>query len=266
MTREFGRWKQLKVGLALGGGGVRGAAHIGVIRELLSIGVQPAAVAGTSSGGLVAALYAVGVDWEEVAHMIRGLTLRSVVGRRFSLRRSRPNFMAFLHERFMERTFESLALPLRICAFDPLTGQVVVFQQGPILPALYATIALPGVFAPARTEHHPLLVDAGLVSALPTHALHDVDAVIAVDVRAADPPARAPGPLRRTRWVYEQAYRALYRSNSVIDQARADIILAPDIGDVGTFDFPQSDRCIEAGRQAVQARIDQIRSLVGARA
>lgn len=250
----------MRLGLVLGGGGVRGAAHIGVIQELEEMGLRPAALAGTSSGGLVAALYAAGADVNELAALARSLTWRSAIGGLFPWRRSRPALMALLDRYLGEARFEALPLRLAISAFDPLAQATVTFRSGPVLPAVRATIALPGLFAPSRSEDRRILVDGGLTKCLPTDAVQDVDAIVAVDVRPRRPDQ--PPPRRPKRfWIYQQAYEVLHRTQTELDLQRAHLVLTPEVGDVGTLDFASIDRCIEAGRKAVQESREAIAAL-----
>lgn len=250
----------MRLGLVLGGGGVRGAAHIGVIQELEAMGLRPAALAGTSSGALVAALYAAGAGVDELAALARRLTWRTAIGGFFPWRRSRPALMALLDRYLRDARFETLPLPLAILAFDPLAQATVTFRSGPVLPAVRATIALPGLFSPCRDHGRRILVDGGLTHCLPTDAVQDVDAIIAVDVRPRRPvprPPRRPGRF----WIYQQAYEVLHRTQTELDLKRAHVVLTPEVGDVGTLDFASIDRCIEAGRKAVHARREALAAL-----
>ena len=241
---------------------MRGAAHIGVLRELEAMGIRPAALAGTSSGGLVAALYAAGAPWDEVEALAAGLTWRAAVGGVLRFRRSGLPLMGLIEKYLRDRRFETLGIRLAISAFDPVAGETVTFREGPVLPAVRATIALPGVIAPATGCGRRLLVDGGLTSCLPTDAVDGVDAVIAVDVRPDPPAAGRPRRIRRTLWIYQQAYGVLHRVRTELDLMRADVVLRPDVGDVGTLDFSQIPRCIRAGREAVRERQAALAALV----
>lgn len=253
----------MKVGVILGGGGVRGAAHIGVLRELKRLGLRPAAIAGTSSGGLVGALYACGCDWDEVEKLARSLTPALALGLRWPFQKAKPTLLRLIEKYVENRRFEDLAVPLVISAFDVPTSRDVLFDSGPLLPALRATIALPLLFPPARTPQGEVLVDGGIITTLPVQALlGKVDAVIAVDVRAGHP-ERIPQPRwRRRRWMFFQAYHALAQKVTEGHLSHAQLVLRPDVADVPTLDFKQVGRCIEAGARVVHQFREAIDSLI----
>lgn len=253
----------MRIGVILGGGGVRGAAHIGVLRELKELGITPAAIAGTSSGALVGALYACGCDWDEVQELAVNLTPALALGVRWPFQKAKPTLLRLIEKHIQNRRFEDLRIPLVISAFDVPTGRDVLFDSGPLLPALRATIALPLLFPPARTPQGDILVDGGIITTLPVHALEGkVDAVIAVDVRA-DHPERIPQPRwRRRRWMFFQAYHALTSQVTESRLSQASLVLRPDVAGVPTLDFKSAAKCIEAGAQAVHQHRDEIQELI----
>ncbi len=157
------------IALALGGGGVKGIAHIGVLRRLQKEGYAVQAIAGTSAGGMIGAIYACGYSIEEMIEMFArveqaGLYTRSPY--------DGPGLMGLhklaeaLHEILGERTFEDLAIPFACTAVDLRAGQEVILNSGRVLDAVLATIAIPGLFPPFEMGG-ALLVDGGVLDPVP---------------------------------------------------------------------------------------------------
>lgn len=177
-----------KIGIALGSGGARGLAHIGVLEELEKMDIRPAFVAGTSIGSLVGAGYCTG-HLSEMRDLALELDIRSFLFRfmDFGLPHSGlvegKRVSKLLEDLMPEAAFESLDIPLRCIATDLKTGDEVVFSTGKIQTAIRASISIPGVFSPAEHEGR-YLVDGGLVNPIPVDQVRELGAeqVIAVDV------------------------------------------------------------------------------------
>lgn len=180
----------IKIGLALGGGGARGLAHIGVLRVLEREGIPVHLLAGTSMGGLIAAAYASPHTLAEIeAELIRAPQPGQVM--RFLDRR--PTRQALLKgERLRayfaqmlgpDLTFADLRLPTALLAVDVRTGREVVLRGGRVVDAMRATMSVPGVFAPVEMGGYRL-VDGGILNNVPTDVVREMgaDVVIAVDV------------------------------------------------------------------------------------
>lgn len=163
---------KVAVSLALGGGGTRGLAHLGVLRYLESQGVKFKAVAGTSAGGIVAALLAAGYSADEMLARFRQIDHSKLYARRPG---DGPSLLGVaginqvLHEMLGERYFEDLRLPLALTAVDFYTGEEILLTQGRVVDAVLATIALPGIFPPQPWGKY-YLVDGGLLDPVPVAA------------------------------------------------------------------------------------------------
>jgi len=197
------------IGIALGGGGVRGLAHVLALECLDAVGIKPVAVAGTSMGAIIGALYAAGHSGAAIKagirrHLVsRRDGLKEVLAKRADLLKwlrlvsletgrgglLRPDgFLAYLFDAIGVSTFEQLEIPLRVVATDFWTGEQVVFESGDLLVAVKASMAIPGIFAPVVKDGR-VLVDGGVVNNVPYDTLDDLcDRTIAVDV----------SPLRRS--------------------------------------------------------------------
>ena len=177
-----------KLGLALGAGAARGMAHLGVLRELEEAGLKPDVVAGTSIGALVGGTYAagkldrltevaLGLDWKQIARYFVEISFpRSglIEGNKLT---------ALLAEIVGEVELTKLPLPFRAVTTNLMTGEEVVVVDGDLVEAIRASIAVPGIFTPAR-RGDDLLVDGGLVNPVPVSVCRAMGAefVIAVDL------------------------------------------------------------------------------------
>jgi NTE family protein len=170
--------KRPKVGIALSGGAVRGMAHIGVLRVLDDARFPVDRVAGTSMGAIVGSLYASGMGQEELESMPGRLAeaLRSDVTSVRLLRLfltdkllSTKKFEAFLRREIGDRDFGQLPKPFACVAMDLLTGEPIIFREGPVAPAVRASASLPGLFEPVLYRHR-YLVDGGVVDFIPVDA------------------------------------------------------------------------------------------------
>lgn len=143
-----------RLGLALGGGAVRGAAHIGVLRVLEREGIEVDVVVGTSVGALVGAGHAAGLTPTEMSEIARGVRARDRA--RIGLLRSRislletPSFLATVEDRLGDRWIEDLDPRFGATTCDLRTGEPVCITAGSIGPALRASTAVPGIFPPVR--------------------------------------------------------------------------------------------------------------------
>ena len=189
------------LGLALGSGGARGLAHIGVLRALREADLEPDVIAGASAGAIVAAAYASGrlnalgeiaetLDWRLVA----GLFIEFGIPRDGLVKGVRV--MRFLRDIIPAENFNALRIPTAVVAADIDAEAEAVFTSGPLHHALRASIAIPGVFTPVP-HNGRLLADGGLVNPVPVSAARALGAthVIAVDIntrRGSFPPVEKP--------------------------------------------------------------------------
>lgn len=208
----------MKVGVALGGGGVRGLAHVLVLEVLDDLGIKPGIIAGTSMGAVIGALYASGMPGREIRHRIenhvilKGDKWRDVMEKKGDLLRwvhafranfsrggliNAKGFFRYLFDEIRVSRFEELEIPLLVVAADFWSAEQVVFQEGELRPAIQASMAVPGVFAPVAIENR-VLVDGGIVNLVPYDLIVDqCDFTIAVNVSRVRSPGRhdVPGAL-----------------------------------------------------------------------
>ena len=201
-----------KIGLALGSGGARGWAHLGVLTRLRELGVPIHCVAGTSIGSIVGAFYCSGtldtmldlatyLNWKRVAKLFLEVNLpRSGLI-------SGKNFMRLLKDVIPARQISDLSMPYAAVTTDLQTETAVTLDSGNLFDAIRASIAIPGIFTPMRL-HGKNLVDGGLTNPLPVSVCRAMgaDAVIAVDINLRTPAARPA----RSRTVAPSASRSVH--------------------------------------------------------
>ena len=255
---------KLKIGLALGGGAAKGFAHIGVIKMLEASGIHADVVAGTSAGSVVGALYASGMDafqMQQVAFGLDEAKIRDV--RLFSGGLVRGKALEdYVNRRVDHQPIERLKRPFAAVATELETGQRTVFVRGNTGEAVRASSSVPGVFEPVaiRGKHY---VDGGVVSPIPVDAARQLgaDFVIAVDISSKPDGGNPRGMLN----IVGQSITIMGRQLARQEIARADVVIRPDLGGIGSTDFEQKDLAILAGEKAALAAIPAIRARLAAR-
>jgi NTE family protein len=269
-----------RLGLALGGGGVRGLAHIGVLKVLEREGIPIHFLAGTSMGGLVAAAYASGLSARELEaealRMSRPRNLLALLDRRLPSRGllQGEQVEQYLAELLGDVSFDELRIPLALIAADLNTEQKAVLQQGRLVDAVRCTIAFPGLFSPVELCDQ-LLVDGGLLDNLPAGVVRQMgaDVVVAVTVATTqESVALFAEKLYRRRFVptglvdiMEVVWRSLGVMMHEIDRyglqaASADLLLCPAIpSEVTVFTgLNHADRIIASGERAAQEQLPHL--------
>lgn len=251
------------VGLVLGGGVIRGAAHLGVLHVLEGAGVRPSVVTGSSIGAIVGAGIAAGVSGDDMWQTFRGLTWKQIAkpawGSKRSMFASDPLGMLITKVTSV-CVIEELDLPFAAIACDLLTGERVVMTEGDLYRALSGSSAMPGVFEPVPHEG-ALLVDGGIIDNLPVDVARNLgaDYVIAVDIMPALTGTREP---KDAREVLEMAW-SIVEHNTVYSRDDADIVLFPDVAAVSLSDPKQIGEAYQLGIEAAQAALPDILSDLG---
>lgn len=271
----------MKFGLALGGGGARGAAHIGVLIELENMGLKPDFVTGTSIGGLVGALIADGLDSTQIIQVFR----RMRFGKLYSPPWLKPAFMnndklqKLLEKSLGRPTFADLKIPLAVVTTNLVTRREVILKEGDVVQAVLATTAFP-VVLPHVDWHGQILIDGGVLNNTPFNIAQEwgADFVLAVDLANSAPfgtelPYPTPNNfLTRllTRAQRDPMYQAVstladiltsQNVNDHLEESKPDIMLRPNMATIGLFDFHRLDEGIAAGREAAQAVEPQLSEL-----
>ena len=164
----------MKTGLVLSGGGVRGIAHIGVLKALDELGIKFSIVSGTSAGSIIGALYAYGYKPDEILELIKSISI---------LRSMRPawakaGFLSMEGLRLLllkaipENNFTALKIPLIVAATEIRKGEIHYFSEGELVPAIISSCSIPAVFSPV-SYNQGLYVDGGLLDNFPVFPIRD---------------------------------------------------------------------------------------------
>lgn len=255
-----------RIGLALGGGAARGFAHVGVIQVLEEAGIRPDLVVGTSAGSLVAAIYASGRDGaqlQQIALDMEEAALTDWTLPLFNRGMLRGDALArYVNQQVRGRTIEQMPLLLGIVATDLQSGNGILFRSGDTGTAVRASSAVPSVFQPVRIGNREY-VDGGLVAPVPVAYARQMgaDLVIAVDISSDPNLQAADGALR----VLMQTFTIMGRSINRHELLGADLVVRPALEQVGSTEFAQRQRAIEAGRTAMRAALGQLRATIAAK-
>lgn len=270
------------MGLALGGGGVRGLAHIPVLETLDDLGVKPSIISGTSMGAIIGALYASGMSGKEIRerisnHLIlKDDTWQDIVAKKSNLLKlvkafssemprggfiNTQGFFEYLFQEIKKRTFEELEIPLLVIAADYWTAEEIVFEKDNLLPALQASMAVPGVFAPVSFGGR-VLVDGGVVNLVPyDHLLERVDFTIAVDVSKARVPGEKeiPGALESVLGAFNIMQASALTEKMKI--RKPDIYVQTEIKNIRMLDFSKTDEVFRQAAPAIALLRNQLKGL-----
>ncbi len=268
------------LGLALGGGGVRGFAHIGVLKVLKTEGIAIDCISGTSMGGIVASLYACGQDAGQLESIAKKVSKLGELAKLMDARITKLDHIfnsKALQEFFSEIvgsdiSFSDLQIPLALCAVDFNKAEEVVLQNGALIPAINATMGLPGIVEEVVIDGRTL-VDGGSLNNVPADYVRTMGAevVLAVDVspRITDPDywksQKIPG-IASGYW-RANAMMASAITEAKLRKAEVDILIRPDIGqDVATLGgFNQIEHVIAEGAKAAWDIMPELKKLLNER-
>lgn len=278
-----------KIGLVLSGGGARGLAHVGVLKELEAARIPIDFVAGTSMGSIVGGLYAAGMTPSELERRIMAMNWDAMFADRppreeLSLRRKADDLRLTLPLEFGMRNgslrapraavgstglesmlkgltdgmpnsvaFDRLPIPFRAVATDLVTGEAVVFDKGEMAQIMRASMSVPAAFAPVEIDGR-LLVDGGLVDNLPVDVVRKMgaDIVIAVNIGT---PLLAREDLGSIFGIGMQMLNILTEQNvrvSIASLRATDVLIVPDLAKVTSVDFKLGAEAINRGAEATR--------------
>lgn len=276
----------MEIVLALGGGGSKGYAHIGVLRVLAREGVRIRAIAGTSMGGLIGCGFAAGYSPDAIEGFLTSLAWSTLFTR---TRGDGPAMMglagveAALTRALGDRTFEELPIPCAVTAVDIETAELLALRRGTVREAVLATIAIPGVF-PARKWDGRFLIDGATLDPVPVALARSLAPHLPVIAVALSPPranwVRRPKPrllisppflekyLARSRWA-----RAMNIFLSAVDISgasladlrlaldRPDAVIRPPVHHIGLLDPVDIRAIARLGEQAAEEALPRLRKL-----
>ncbi|MGD0877846.1 MAG: patatin-like phospholipase family protein [Anaerolineales bacterium] len=278
----------MDISLALGGGGSRGYAHIGVLRCLESAGFHIRAVSGASAGGIVAVAYAAGYTPDQMEETFARLDQSKIFARSPN---EGPGILGLskaamlFEELFGNRTFSDLRIPCAVVAVDLKGGREIVLNQGHLVDAILATIAVPGVFPPkqygdiqlvdgAVLDPVPVSVARSLAPGLPVVAVNlaimteATSGFISLPLPVQVPPMLAE---RLTRTRVAKAFNIFLQSVDVSSRNMAElrlridhpeVVIRPDVDGVGLLDNVDIHQIIQKGEEATVVALPELRQAV----
>lgn len=250
-----------KIGLALGSGGAKGFAHVGIIKVLREANISIDMIAGSSMGALIGTFYAAGCDVERLYRMA------AVFKRKYYLDFTVPK-MGFISGKRVKdmikmftynKKIEELDIPTAVVATDILKGEKVVFTSGPITDAVRASISVPGVFVPEKIDGR-LLVDGGVIDRIPVSVVKDLgaDIVIAVDVS----PIKVNGEVTSIYDVIMQSIEIMQHELVVNRQIASDLMMRPAVEQFSSRAFTNIEDIIRVGEEEAEKHIQKIYLLI----
>ena len=249
-----------KLGLVLSGGGVKGAAHIGVLKAMMELEVEATCISGASAGSIVGALYAQGSTIEDMLNFFKKAEFFSISN--FSFRKpgllDSDNFISLFEENFKARSFDELNREMHVITTDLIEADSKDFSSGPLIKPLLASCAFPFVFSPVSINNS-LFSDGGIINNFPVEAIRErCEYVLGVYV----------SPLRKatkddfnnTFSVLDRVYRISNRYSSIQKLSKCDWSINPDeLQEYGTFNMSKVDEIAEIGYQHAMQIIPQIK-------
>jgi len=285
-----------RIGLALSGGGARGAAHVGVLKVLEELRVPVDCITGTSMGSIVGGGYAIGISPAEMARIISTTKWKDIFTDRpprneIPMRRKSDDYKnlfapelgvrdghilapkgviagisieSFLRDFTAGGTqnsdFQKLPIPFRAVAADIETGKPVVLSHGSLPAALRASMSLPGVVPPVEMDGH-LLVDGGIADNLPIELARKLCGDVIIAVNIGTPPLKRED-IGSIVSVVNQLVNLL--GNDSVERQIAtlgarDVLIHPDLGDISAASFDRAKEAIDIGEQAARAMSDSLK-------
>jgi len=285
------KWKGKRIGLALGGGGARGFAHIGVMRVLKQEKIPIDIIVGTSSGALLGGAYASGTTPDEMERKIdeylnseeyQSSAIRTIEKAHDGDQSRTQKIQGFLQNKFLllqamfkpgilsAEEFQSMVdffipdiliqdtlIPFRTVTTDLISGEQIIFSEGSLREAIMASSAVPGAIEP-REKGEMLLSDGGIISMVPVNAARreGADIVIAVNIARG---IFSDEKLETAQEICDRAADITSYYLTDCELAAADVIIRPEVGNLHWSDFSHAGNLIAEGKKAARKSIPGIR-------
>jgi len=235
-----------KTGLALGGGAVLGAAHVGALRAIDDFDIRINYITGTSIGAFVAAFFAFGKNWKEIKDIALKLKWIDITG--ISLSRygllSNEKLGELIIEHIGHKNIEDSDIPLAMVATDVASGEKVILDKGSLADAVMASTCIPGIFKPVEINGK-MLVDGGVVENVPINTVRKMGAeyVIGVDLNAKYIYKKPDNILD----VIINSFHFVMQQSDKLQTEDADLLIKPDLSTFSKSDMSQVDELMKKG-------------------
>lgn len=252
--------KKVKIGLALGGGGARGFAHLGAIKAFEEYGLKFDFIAGTSAGSLVGAFYSNGWTFDQMFNIAKNFKEKDIRKSKIPLMPSPTDGLEnIIINQIGDINIEDCKIPLAIIAVDIFSTNECVITKGSLSKAVAGSCAVPAIFQPVKFEDR-LLLDGGLQNTLPSNVpkLFDCDYVVAIDVN----PSRNYGAISSKYFdVLSATIRILMKKNAEIGYQYGDVVIQPKTKRFSSTKMEGFEELIEEGYRATIDKMPEILSL-----
>ena len=259
-----------KIGLALGSGGARGVAHLGVIKALEEEGIRPDYITGCSMGSVVGSGYAKGLTVDEMYAIVKKLKAIQLIDvtalpiTRLAL--TRGNKMRnLLLSKLGDTTFDQLKIPFRCVASDLYSGRLITLSEGKVATAVAASSSMPSIFPPVKTDGK-LLIDGGVLCRVPTQQCKEMgaDVVIAVDVldNTKEPVKQVKNIVSMITRVYDMMdYNGSEMKKQILG-TKNEFWLVPEMKGLSQYAVKDADKAFEDGYLTARAHMDEIKKFI----
>lgn len=237
--------KNSQIGLALGGGAVLGAVHIGVMKALDDNNIKVECISGTSIGALIASLYACGLDGKNIERLLSKQGWFDIS--KISISKmgilTNEKLGKFIDKHVGSKSFDETQTPLAIVASDLIEGEKVIIKEGKIADAVMASTCVPGIFTPV-TINDQVLVDGGITENIPITPLKEFhcETIVGIDltnVKNIEP--------KNIFDVIMNAFNIAQHNTARLQQVDADIVITPDLSNFNFVDTKQIPKLIDIG-------------------
>lgn len=272
-----------EITLALGGGGSKGYAHLGVIRALTELGFQIKGIAGTSAGGMAGAIYAAGYQPDELLEAIASVSQENLYGFGRGPALLNPSGLHRILEEFLgDVKFKDLRIPCALTAVDLKEMAEITLREGSVLDGVKATTAIPGVFPPVELDQYQL-VDGMVLNPVPVGIARSLaprlpviavslspeperwKAVLPWDSRPANPLLRPISRLRIAK-AFDVYLRSMDMTLHMMGELRLElekpaVLIRPDVSHIGSLDRVDVKEVARLGDEAVQQSLPALRRI-----
>jgi NTE family protein len=252
------------IGLALSGGAVRGIAHIAVLEVLEEEGIPIHAIAGTSAGSIIGALYAAGMPLSEIKRILLTAKWKDLLKLTIPVKGliSSEGIYRFMDEILPVKKFSGLLIPYAAVATDLQTGEKVSIMSGSVAKAVQASCSLPVIFTPTEINRKPL-IDGGAASQIPVKTAREelgAKIVIAVNVNY-----KAIEFDQYDTIIKIAAHlSALWASRNAREESKlADVVIPVNAKGIALYDLSKSRELLRRGRKAAEEKLPEIKALLG---
>ncbi len=266
------KFNNKKIGLALGGGGARGLAHIGVLKVLEEEDIHIDMIAGVSMGAIIGACYATGISIDEIEKEALSMNKRKVFSSIMDLSRPSKSILKgkkafrFISKFLSDKTFLETKLSFGVIATDLESGDEVILKRGNIAKAVQASMSVPGIFPPVKIGSK-YLIDGGVVNPTPTDLVKKMgaDVVIGVDlVMKKSVKLNNPGTIATLMQSYEiiRSQAVKFKMNDKVINGNLAVIQPEIRSTIDSFKFYNIDKFIKSGEDATRKVMPKIKSLI----